>query len=138
MARFAPRRWDNDTRFTGVRDALEATPAIRSLLEAMADRGWVAEDLEHHVLPHLRRAAADLGAEIRSAETVEGVLDLAIVRGSHSSRDVTALVFALVGSMAEQSTHVRVDGDEFLVATGSIATDEPFAAHGHLVRIRLV
>jgi len=138
VARFGPRRWDNDERFTGVRDALDAAPAVRALLDAMAQDGWVAEEPEHHLLPHLRRAAAELGAEIRSVDTLDGILELAIARGTRGRGEAKALVFSLVGSIAEQSTHVRQEGDEFLVASGSIGTDEPFAAHGHLLRIRLV
>jgi hypothetical protein len=138
VARFAPRRWDTDQRFTGVRDAQEAAPAVRSLVDAMAGDGWVAEEPELHLLPHLRRAAAELGIEIRSVETLDGILELAIARGTRGRGEAKALVFSLVGSIAEQSTHVRQEGDEFLVVTGSIAKDEPFAAHGHLLRIRLV
>src|SRR5688572_18333860 len=76
-----PRRWGTDTQGTGVSNAIEAAPAVHRLLEAMADDGWVAEEPEHHLLPHLRAAAASLGVELLAAEVVEHVLVVRVGSG---------------------------------------------------------
>ena len=53
------RRWDTDDRGTGVGDARALLPEARRLLAAMDADGWVAEEPEAHLLPHLHRACAD-------------------------------------------------------------------------------
>ena len=54
--------------------------------------------------------------------------------------EVRASAFALLGTIAEHSTHIRqrTDGPHviFEMATGTVAGETPFAAHGHLVRLR--
>ncbi|MBF8185838.1 hypothetical protein ITP53_08800 [Nonomuraea sp. K274] len=50
------RRWNIDERFTGVSDAAAMLPAVHELEEAMRGDGWVTEDPDAHLLPHLRRA----------------------------------------------------------------------------------
>lgn len=51
---------------------------------------------------------------------------------------VRRAVLALVGSIAEDSTHIRQrrngDAIELDVATGTLPSKTPFAPHGHLVR----
>src|SRR5688500_17219621 len=130
-----PRRWDGDARLVGVRDALEAAPPVRLLLEAMADGGWVAEQPEHHLLPHLRAASGELGVELVAADTIDDVLVVRIALEPARPREARHVVFSLLGAIAEQSTHVRQDGDAFMVVTGSVDGDEPFKPHGHLLRI---
>jgi hypothetical protein len=47
-------------------------------------------------------------------------------------------LFALVGSFAETSTHVRELRDgTFDVTTGVLEGDSPFRSHGHLVRLHV-
>jgi hypothetical protein len=54
---------------------------------------------------------------------------------------VRADVFAVIGSFAEGSTHVRERSTdavvEFDVATGLLDDQTPFRSHGHLVRFRV-
>jgi len=130
-------RWDTDTRFYGVRDATEVEPDLRRLLEAMSDPGWVAEDPEHHLLPHLQTAAAQLGVEVLGASTVDGVLVFRVANASPSRNEARRFVLALLGAIAEQDTYVRQDGDTFTVVTGSADEAAAFAPHGHLVRIQI-
>ena len=87
---------------------------------------------------------ADRGAETWEllALTVEDdrlVIDVAWRRDGRI-RDLRADAYALIGSFAESTTHVaqRSDGDRvvFEVATGQ--PDGEFAAHGHLVLVRVV
>ena len=131
------RRWDTDERGHGTRDAAVARPAVESLLEAMSTDRWVAEEPEQHLLPHLTAAAAAVGADLLDAQTVNGVLEVRVRRGGRSPRDLRQLVFVLVGSLAEASTHVRQEGDgRFEVVTGMLEGDGDFAPHGHLLRLR--
>jgi uncharacterized transporter YbjL len=78
--------------------------------------------------------------DIRRWESVGPAFELEIARDGRSEAELRAITLALVGSIAESSTHVRqlVDG-EFEVVTGMLSGDSPaFAPHGHLLRIRFV
>ena len=134
------RRWDTDTRGRGIADARSALPSIERLAQAMASAGWVAEEAEAHLLPHLQAAAQSLGIEIRSTDSVDGAFELELARPSGSQAELRSQVMTLVGSIAEASTHVRQVGEiEFEVVTGMLPGDSPvFTAHGHLLRIRFV
>jgi hypothetical protein len=61
------RRWDGDTRGSGVGDAAALTSGVAELLEATRAPAWVAEDPETHLLPHLRHAAAALQLVLEEA-----------------------------------------------------------------------
>jgi hypothetical protein len=50
------RRWDTDDRFTGVADASAFAAAVDELAGLARRPGWVAEEPEVHLVPHLRRA----------------------------------------------------------------------------------
>ncbi len=100
--------------------------------------GWVAEDPEAHLQPHLDAAAQSLGLDILGRATVAGAFELSIARCGRSQGELRSLALALVGSIAEASTHVRQLGEaDFEVVTGMLPGDSPvFAAHGHLLRIK--
>ena len=134
------RRWDTDTRGTGDGDATAALPALVRLAEAMRSEGWVAEEPELHLLPHLEGAAETVGVEIQGTSTVGGIFEVDLGRGARSSAEMRMVTLALVSTIAEASTHVRqVDDGEFEVVTGMLTGDSPaFAAHGHLLRLRFV
>jgi hypothetical protein len=140
MATTHGRRWDTDARGRGVGDATSALPAVKRLIEAMAADGWVAEEPETHLLPHLGSSAAALGLEIVRTATIDGAFELDLGRDGRSPAELRAVALAIVGSIAEASTHVRqVSDGEFEVVTGMLPGDSPvFAPHGHLVRIRFV
>ena len=128
-------RWDPDDRGHGVADAAALAPGIHELAASAAVEDWVAEEPEAHLLPHIRRACADLGVELLSAETVDAIL---VVRIATEERGTARIVFTIVGSFAEAATSVRQRGTAFEVVTGMLDGDSQFAPHGHMVRIELV
>ena len=139
------RRWEGDARGVGIGDGRAFRPGVEALAGAMADAGWVAEDPDAHLLPHVRRACAASGRfrvldEGGQDSVYEVVLDWTPERATRP--DLREDVFALVGSFAEHSTHVRQrtagDAVEFDVTTGMLAGETPFRPHGHLVRLRIV
>src|SRR5215207_1615663 len=106
-----PRRWDGDERGTGLGDGLAGADGPRALLAAMAAPGWITEEPDAHLLPHLRRACAESGSPWtleREALDEAGVyrVDLTWTRPNGSMRSLTADLFALVGTIAENQTHV--------------------------------
>ena len=50
------KRWDTDERGTGAGHARDAAPAVQRLVDAMQQDGWVAEEPEAHLLPHITAA----------------------------------------------------------------------------------
>jgi hypothetical protein len=50
------RRWDTDDRLVGVADASGFAHGIEELAELARRPGWVAEEPEVHLVPHLREA----------------------------------------------------------------------------------
>src|SRR5205085_2573342 len=105
--------------------------------------GWVAEDPEVHLLPHIERAAAATGLRIASTSFgSDGVFDVRLEREDPASqRELREEVYALIGAFAEPTTSVveRRDGEAivFEVATGLSPEQTSFAPHGHLVRLRV-
>jgi hypothetical protein len=132
------RRWDTDTRGRGIADARSALPAIERLAAAMTIDGWVAEEPEAHLLPHLEQAAEALGLQVLGKGSIDGAFDLQIAGDGRSQGELRAAAINLVASIAETSTHVRQTADgAFEVVTGMLEGDNPaFATHGHVVRIR--
>jgi hypothetical protein len=134
-------------------------PGLRELIEALELPDWVAEQPKVHLLPHLRRACARPDAPLAlEAARVDpgGALELTLRwRGrAGDARAVRAAAFALVGEIAESASYVRqrrepppaADVDEpasgallvFEVATGMLAPDTSFAAHGHTLVLRVL
>ena len=134
-------RWDTDERGRGVASAAAFAPALERLLEAARQPDWVAEEPEHHLLPHVRRLCNERGWTV-SAETDEAVLvlDVGLSAGT-SRRDLRAAGNALVGTFLEESTHIeqrQSDGVvELDVVTGLPGGSDQFGPHGHTVRLRI-
>jgi len=59
------KRWDTDDRFVGVADAGVFAASVEELAALAHRPGWVAEEPEVHLEPHLRGAAV---AGVRMAD----------------------------------------------------------------------
>jgi hypothetical protein len=136
------KRWDTDDRFTSVADASAFAPAVEELAALARRPGWVAEDPEIHLMPHMRGASVDgvRIVEIRTGE--DGVLAVDAECDSAASRgELRRRAWVLLGAVAEASASVRErrDGDtaDFEVVTGIPDGAGPFASHGHTLRLTL-
>ena len=133
------RRLD-DARGIGLADAAQWRPVVDDL-SAIADTpGWVAEEPELHLLPHLQQGAETVGVEVLGTATNDATFDVDLRRGDRSGAQMRMVTMALVSTIAEASTHVRqVSESEFEVVTGMLEGDSPrFAPHGHVLRFRFV
>ena len=141
----ARKRWDNDERGQGIASGEAFSGNLTELARLMADPGWVAEEPEAHLLPHIEAACAQPGSPLQllgaRSEGEIFVVDLATTRQDVSIGEIRQAAVALAAAFAEQSTHIRQrrDGDlvEFDIATGTAPADAGFAPHGHLVRLRI-
>jgi hypothetical protein len=139
------RRWDTDERGHGIGSGEAFAGHLAELADLMADPGWVAEEPEAHLLPHLQAACDDPGSPLQLDDArSEGklfVVELATKEPQTSIGHIRQAAVALAAAIAEESTHNRQrrDGDmvEFDIATGTAPADGGFAAHGHLVRLRI-
>lgn len=151
-------RWEGDSRGEGVADATWLVHGASELLEAMARPGWVAEEPEAHLLPHMEKWCALEGSPMRILRTMtspNGCFEVALEWEGEkgNSAAVRAACFALLGSIAESGTYVRqrlppgaVDVEDggvgqevvFELVTGMLAPDTPFASHGHSLRLRVL
>ena len=136
------RRWDGDDRGRGIASGESHVPHVRRLVHALERPDWVAEEPELHLLPHLERAALGLGFGLGGATTDGATYELRLTwLGEKGRRPLRRAAHALIGAVAEESTHVHewVDGDTivFDVATGMVGEDAHFAPHGHLLRLRI-
>jgi hypothetical protein len=135
------RRWDTDDRFTGVADASAFAAAIDELAALARCAGWVAEEPEAHLVPHLRTGHV-AGLRLAGWSTGEdGVLDaVAEYRPGSNRHGLRRQDWALIGTVAELAASVRerADGDTimFEVVTG-IPGNGHFATHGHALRLTL-
>ncbi len=133
------RRWDTDERFIGVGDASGFASAADDLGALARRPGWVAEEPEVHLVPHLLAAEQ---AGLRVVETsvgADGVLHVhAEPVGSESRRGLRQRAWVLIGTVAETLSSVREhrDGDNVIF---DVVTGEPdggrFASHGHVMRL---
>ena len=135
------KRWDTDERFTGVADASAFAVAVEELAGLARRPGWVAEEPEAHLVPHLRGAEV-AGLRLSGWHTGEdGVLEAVAEYVAGESRgDLRRRAWALLGTIAEPAASVRElpDGDNvvFEVVMG-IPDGGHFASHGHTVRLTL-
>jgi hypothetical protein len=136
------RRWDADSRFVGVADASVFAVAIEELAMLARRPGWVTEEPEVHLVPHLREASVAglrlLDYRVRD----DGVLDVSAEYPSGDSRrDIRRRAWALLGTIAEPAASVREhrDGNTvvFHVVTGIPDGSSQFASHGHTLRLTL-
>ena len=137
------KRWDSDERGQGEASAASFTNALRRLADEMSGERWIVEDPQVHLLPHLQEAVVREGSPWRliSAESsADGryVIDVQWVGDWPSAYDLRTSVFALVGAIAESSTHVRQLSDrEFEIPTGMLEGDSGWRAHGHVLLLRI-
>jgi hypothetical protein len=140
-----PKRWENDERGRGVASGEAFAGHLDELGHLMADPGWVTEEPEVHLLPHLEAACdePDSPLHLERAWSDDGifVVELMAREPESSIGDLRRAAVALAASIAEESTHIRQrrDGDvlEFDIATGTAPSEARFAPHGHLVRLRV-
>jgi hypothetical protein len=136
------RRWDTDDRLVGVADASSFAQSIEELAELARRPGWVAEEPEVHLVPHLRDANI-AGLQVAGCQTgQDGVLAVSAIYTPDTSRhDLRQRAWALLGSIAEPAASVRehLDGEAvvFEVVTGIPDGPGPCASHGHSVRLTL-
>ena len=136
-----PRRWEGDERGEGVGDAARLKPGAEELLAWMSGPGWVTEQPEVHLSPHVREWLAhnDVFAleDARVNAAGEYVLELSWQGRLGDMRGVRAAAFELLGSVAESATYVRQRRESgrvvFEAATGMGGDDSPFDPHGHVI-----
>ena len=140
-------RWDGDERGHGSGDAGQLVAGATELVAAFSEPGWVAEQPEVHLLPHVQAwTQQDQRLVLTGAGTDSTggyVLDLEwqdVTDSAGSVGAVRAAVFALIGSFAETATYVRQrriasSALRFEVGTGELASDARFSPHGHVVLI---
>lgn len=136
------KRWDADDRFVGVADASGFAAAIEELAALAHRPGWVAEDPDVHLVPHLTAAAVEGLRLVSCRARADGVLNVAVQYSPGMSRsEIRLQVWALIGTIAEPAASVRERPDGgtvvFDVVTGIPDGTGPFASHGHSVRLEL-
>jgi len=136
------RRWDIDARGTGVADGADLVPAVDALRSALLAPGWVAEEPEQHLLPHLRRLCDAQGWKVQRAvvDRAELTVDVAVPRADWRMLRIAA--YSLLGTFAEPATFIRQEerddeGLTLVAATGVLEGDSSFAPHGHTVRLHV-
>lgn len=137
------KRWDTDDRLTGVADASSFAPAIEDLAALARRPGWVAEDPEIHLVPHLRSADVPGLRLLGCQPSGDGVLHVtAEYRDGDSRGQIRRHAWALIAVVAELATSVREpdDGDSivFDIVTGIPENAGRFATHGHSIRLTLM
>jgi hypothetical protein len=145
-------RWDGDDRGQGIGDASQLVSGITELTAAFMHPGWVAEQPEAHLLPHVESwCRQDPRFALTGAHTDRTdayVLDLVWDGAPGSVGNARAAVYSLIGSFAESATYIRqrrlasdvggsTMGLQFEVGTGELAPDARFEPHGHVVVINL-
>jgi len=135
-----PPRWDPDERGIGIGDARAFEGVLDALLGQAVVRGWVAEDPELHLLPHLSAAIAG-GSPWRleaSGTATDGTFAIRLrwtgpADGGRAA--IRAAVFSLIGRVAEGTTLVHERRDEggvsYEMVTGDLPGETRFATHGH-------
>ncbi|WP_285710524.1 hypothetical protein [Microtetraspora sp. NBRC 16547] len=132
------RRWDIDERQTGIADGSAMDPQVQRLLDCMKRDGWVTEEPEVHLLPHLRRACGSEWLLTGQQLLPDGVYEVTVSlagdqEGVHIHRDA----IRLLSSVAETVFFVRQsEPGVFDCVTGVLDGDSPgFKSHGHLIRL---
>jgi hypothetical protein len=137
------KRWDTDDRFAGVADASAFAAPVEQLAELSRRPGWVTEEPEVHLVPHLRSANVEGLRVVEYQAREDGALQVtAEYRASDGPRDIRRRAWALLGAIAESTASVCEyrDGDAvvFDVVTGIPDGTGPFASHGHSLRLILL
>jgi hypothetical protein len=138
------KRWDTDDRYTGVADASSFAPAIEELAALARRPGWVAEDPESHLVPHLQAADVPGLRLLGYTPDGDGVLHVtAEYRAGDSRGQIRRHAWALIATVAELATSVRERSDSdggtivFDIVTGIPENAGRFATHGHTIRLTL-
>ncbi len=137
------RRWDTDERFSGIGSGRAFAPIIETLGAHLDRDGWVAENPEAHLLPHLERFCDRPEAPFRlcgSRLEENGVYEVTIAPTGVMPTPGLPIraVLPLLAAIAETSVAVRqVDETTVECVTGMLDGDGPYAAHGHLIRLRI-
>jgi len=122
-------------------------PNLDALRAQAIEPGWIAEEPERHLLPHLSAAATATGRLriVRAVSDAAGVYEVDLAWTDESDPDARAArptLFALVGAIAETATLITeasgARGREIEVVTGVLPPATPFASHGHTLRLRIV
>jgi hypothetical protein len=132
-------RWDTDERFVGIASGRAAVPPVRALVDHCERGGWITEDPDAHLLPHLRRACERPDSVWRLREAAlqdDGVYLVRVDYMGHG--DVVRDAVRLLSVIAEPAFFVRKVGTKVIdCVTGVLDGDGEFASHGHLVRLQL-
>lgn len=137
------RRWDIDTRFKGIASGQAMAPAVERLLEHLGREGWVTEDPDVHLLPHLQRwcEQPDSRWRLLAARLLDDgvyVVDIAPIAEMSAPDLLIRDVIPLLAQVAETSFAVQqVDENTVECVTGMLDGDGSYAAHGHLIRLRI-
>lgn len=137
------KRWDTDDRYTGVADASDFAPAIEELAALARRPGWVTEDPENHLVPHLQEAGVPGLRVLGYQPDGNGVLHVtAEYREGDRRGEIRRHAWALIGTVAELATSVRERDDSdtivFDVVTGIPENAGRFATHGHTIRLTVM
>jgi hypothetical protein len=111
-------------------------------LRAAADEdGWVAEEPEVHLLPHIVRHLADGAPFTLQATTTDPDGTFVVTVSWDGSQEagrgaVRTAAYALIAVIAESTTEITQNDDDrgslvFEVVTGMLADQTRFATHGH-------
>ncbi len=140
-------RWEPDPRGIGVGDASAHLAQLDALRAVATEPGWVAEEPEAHLLPHLRSAAEAEGSELAidsAAADPDGTFVVEarwVGTDDAGARDVRVAAIAFIGTIAETTTAIHERNDAgaavFEVVTGTLPGGS-FATHGHTLRLRVV
>lgn len=117
--------------------------AVERLLEHLGREGWVTEDPDVHLLPHLQRWCEQPDSRwrllaARSSDDGVYVVDIAPIAETSALDLLIRDVIPLLAQVAESSFAVQqVDENTVECVTGMLDGDGPYAAHGHLIRLRI-
>jgi hypothetical protein len=135
------RRWDTDDRLVGVADASAFAQGVEELAELERRPGWVAEEPEVHLVPHLLDANI-AGLQLAACQTgQDGVL---AVSATYALAQAAMTLGSAPGRCSGRSPSRRracastsSARSSFEVVTGIPDGSGPFASHGHSVRLTL-
>ncbi|GIH29692.1 hypothetical protein Aph01nite_80020 [Acrocarpospora phusangensis] len=134
------RRWDIDERQTGIADGSAMDPQVQSLLDTMKRDGWVTEEPEAHLLPHLRRACGEDWTLTSEQLLDDGVYEVTLTPAVHlKGIETHRAAIRLLSVIAEPVFFVRQsEPGVYDCVTGVLDGDPPgYRSHGHLVRLIL-
>src|SRR5689334_12999396 len=120
-----PRRWDTDERQYGIASGAALLPQAQPLVEHLRRDGWIAEQPEAHLLPHLHEGPAFqiTGEHLREDGVYEVSLDLV---SDAKGVGVLREAIRLLSAVAEPGFFVRqVDENTIDCATGVFDGDPP-------------